>query len=449
MIIISGGTWTSENKVRPGIYINFTSQQDFGLSIGDRGVVAICEPMSWGPVGTINQITAGMDTTPYCGYRLYESGALFLHEIFKGTDRTNAPETILLYRPAAGSSAAATVTTGTLTATAAYPGTLGNNLTIIITEDADSESTFTVETVYNGSIVDTQTGATVSDLTNTNWITWSGTGALTATAGAALAGGADGTVQTAAYSDFLTALEPLKFDVLIYDGSDTTVMAAYKAFVDRLANSDGQYRQLVAANITPPPDDRFVINVMTGATLSDGTQLTPQQVCWWAGGATAGAIYNEALTYAVYPNAVAVPNPLTNEETIAALQAGQFVLSQDDGRVKVEQDINSLTTFTTDISKVYRKNRIIRLCNTIANDLYREFSDNFIGIVNNNEEGRTLFKNAIVGYLLEIQQGQGIQNFTADDVEVLPGNEPDSIIVNLAIQTVDAVEKIYITITVS
>lgn len=446
---MAGGTWTSQNKVRPGVYINFTSAQDFGLTIGDRGVVAICEPMSWGPVGVINKITVDLDTTPYCGYPIYGSGALFLNEIFKGTDRTNPPTTVLLYRPAADSSASATVTTGNLTATAAYPGELGNNLSIIITEDVDSEGTFTVETIYNGSIVDSQTGANVSDLNNTIWITWSGTGTLAETAGSALTGGADGTVQTAAYSAFLTALEPLKFDVLIYDGTDTTVMAAYQAFVDRLANSDGQYRQLVAANITPPPDDRFVINVMTGAQLSDGTELTPQQVCWWAGGATAGALYNEALTYALYPKAIAVPDPLTNAETITALQSGQFVLSQDNGQVKVEQDINSLTTYTDDLSKVYRKNRIIRLCNTIANDLYREFSDNFIGVVNNNEEGRALFKNAIVGYLLQIQQGQGIQNFTADDVEVLPGNDPDSIIVNLAIQSVDAVEKIYITITVS
>lgn len=90
----------------------------------------------------------------------------------------------------------------------------------------------------------------------------------------------------------------------------------------------------------------------------------------------------------------------------------------------------------------------MRLCNTIANDIYAQFSANYIGTTNNNEEGRALFRGAIVGYLQEIQNGQGIQNFTADDVEVLAGNEVDAVVVNIAIQPVDSVEKIYMTITV-
>ena len=52
---------------------------------------------------------------------------------------------------------------------------------------------------------------------------WSGTGALAATVGKALSGGADGSPASADYTDFLAAIEPYKFDVLIYDGTDTTV----------------------------------------------------------------------------------------------------------------------------------------------------------------------------------------------------------------------------------
>lgn len=40
---MAGGTWTKQDKVRPGVYINFTSESQRGLSIGSRGVVAICE----------------------------------------------------------------------------------------------------------------------------------------------------------------------------------------------------------------------------------------------------------------------------------------------------------------------------------------------------------------------------------------------------------------------
>ena len=70
-------------------------------------------------------------------------------------------------------------------------------------------------------------------------------------------------------------------------------------------------------------------------------------------------------------------------------------------------------------------------------------------MVNNNEAGRARFQAAIVGYLQQIQDNQGIQNFTADDVEVLAGTEIDAIVVNVAIQAVDSVEKIYLALEIS
>ena len=445
---MAGGTWTTQNKVRPGVYIRFTTNRALGLTVGERGVVTICEPMSWGPVGEVMTVANGDDMTPYTGYDITNEKNRFLREIFRGTNRTSPPTTLYLYRPAATSSAKATVTTGTLTATAKYPGVRGNDITIVVTEDVDNEGSFFVSTVVDGEIQDQQSAETVEDLVPNDWVDWSGTGALTATVGAPLTSGADGTVAASAYSDYLEAIEPYKFDVIIYDGSDSTVQDSMVGFVNRLADENGQYTQLVAANLTAP-DSRFVINVMSGVTLADGTELTPQQVTWWAGGATAGAQFNESLTYATYPTAVAVSPLLTNNQIISALQSGQFILVADFDEVHVEQDIDSLTTYTTDIGVVYKKNRIIRLCNTIANDIYQQFSQNYIGVVNNNDAGRARFKAAIVGYLYQIQDAEGIQNFDPEDVEVLPGIDIDAIVVNVAFYAVDAVEKIYMTVSVS
>ena len=444
---MAGGTWTTQNKVRPGVYIRFQSAPDANLSIGNRGVAAICEPLSWGPIGQVMTVNAGADTTPFTGYAPTEEGSRFLAEIFKGTNRTAAPSQVLLYRPAANGSAAATATAGALTITAKYQGIRGNDISVIIAEDPDNEGNFTVTTVVDGLAVDRQAARIATDLKPNNWVGFTGDGALTATTGAALEGGSNGTVQAAAYSAFLTAIEPYKFDVLIYDGSDAKVQAAMTSFVKRLADENGQYCQLVAAGLTSP-DSRFVINVASGVTLSDGTQLTPQKTCWWVGGAQAGALYNQSLTYASYPGAVAASPVMANDEVIAALEAGKFVLFAENGAVKVEQDINSLVTYTPEIQEVFRKNRVMRLTSTIANDVYRQFSSNYIGVVNNDETGRGLFKAAIVGYLLELQGMGAIQNFAADDVEVLPGEAINAILVNIAIQAVDSTEKIYMTVTV-
>lgn len=444
----AGGTWTNQNKVRPGVYIRFRTGTDLGLTVGERGVVAIPEALSWGPVGEVMTIESGADMTPFTGYDITDPKNRFLNEIFKGSNRTAAPVTVYLYRLSAADAKAAAATAGVLTATARYPGVRGNDVTIVITEDADIEDSFLVSTVVDGEIQDQQTAKTAAELTGNGWVTFSGTGALTATVGAPLTGGADGTAAASAYSAFLTAIEPYQFDILIYDGSDTTVQDAMTAFVKRMADENGQYSQLVAAGLTAP-DSRYVINVKSGVTLTDGTALTPAQTTWWVGGAQAGARYNQSLTYAVYPGAAAVTPVLTNGQITAALSAGDLVLTADDGKVRIEQDVNSLVTYTTEIGKAYRKNRVIRLCSTIANDIYRQFTDNFIGVVNNNEAGRSRFKAVIVGYLLDIQDSEGIQNFEAGDVDVLPGDDIDAIVVNVAIQAVDSVEKIYMTVEVS
>lgn len=442
---MAGGTWTAQNKIRPGVYIRFSSVPDNSLTIGERGVVTICEPLSWGPVAQVISVTADMDVTTITGYPMSDPKNRFLREIFKGTNRTDPPREVLLYRPAASSGAAASATISPLTVTAKYQGARGNDISIIITELTDPADTFTVQTVVAGTIMDTQTVRTADELVPNDWVGFSGTGALTATASTPLTSGADGTVSATAYSSYSTAIEPYKFDVMIYDGTDPTVQAAMESFIQRIADEAGQYAQLVASGLTDP-DSRFVINVESGATLEDGTALTPAQVCWWAGGALAGAQYNESLTYAQYPGAVSVSPVMTNAEYEEALQSGEFVLFADNGVVKVEQDINSLVTYTEDIGRVFHKNRVMRLCNTIANDLYAQFSANFIGQVNNNEDGRSRFKTVIVGYLMDIQANNGIQNFTADDVQVLPGEDIDAIVVNIAIQPLDAVEKIYLSI---
>lgn len=442
-----GGIWTSQNKVLPGVYIRFKTGTALGLTVGERGVVTICEPMSWGPVAQVTPVTLTTDATPITGYDITAPQNRFLQEMFKGTNRTSAPTTILLYRPTASGSAQAKVTTGELTATAVYPGARGNDISVVITELTEPESTFTVSTVVDGAIVDQQTAAQISELVANDWVTFSGTGALAATTGAALTGGADGTVQSAAYSAYLTAIEPYKFDIMVYDGTDSTVQTALLSFIKRVNENNGQYCQMVASGLSNP-DSRYVININSPVTLSDGTELTPQQVTWWAGGASAGALYNQSLTYAQYPGAVSTTMQTVDQFT-QAVQAGNFVLFAENGVVKVMQDINSLTTYTEDIGQVYSKNRVMRLCNTIANDIFQQFSESFIGVVNNNEQGRARFQAAIVGYLQQIQDNQGIQNFTSDDVEVLAGSAIDAIVVNVAIQAVDSVEKIYMTIEVS
>lgn len=140
---------------------------------------------------------------------------------------------------------------------------------------------------------------------------------------------------------------------------------------------------------------------------------------------------------------------LTGSQIEEAILSGDLVLAEEFGRVRIETDINTLTSFTPDIGEAFRKNRTMRVCNTLANDIYREFSLNFLGKVNNDEPGRGLLQAAILRYLLEMYaHGALRQRPVGEDVEVLMGNASDSVVINLALWLADSVEKIYMTITV-
>lgn len=444
---MAGGTWTSQNKKQPGIYINVKSKMKQSVKTGDRGVVAICEPLSWGPEGTMLTINSGDSYTEITGYDETDSKNMFLREIFKGSDHTAGAAKVLLYRPQADGAKKATATIAPLTATAIYSGVRGNDISVSVTADPDNESGFLVQTYVKGMIQDSQAAVNVSELHDNDWVRFSGTGKLAAGAGTALTGGSDGTVSSSAYADFLNLLDSYAFNILIYDGEDSTVQAAYTAFVKRMRNDLGKKCQAIMSGVQS--NSEAVISVKNGVILSDGTEVPAKNAVWWVGGAEAGANYNESLVYAQYPDAVDALPRLSSADTDTALGSGQIVFFEEFGSVKVMSDINTLVTYTSEHGEAFSLNQVIRILDTAANDIYKNFSMNYIGRVQNNEDGRLLLKAWIVGYLNEMQANGGIQNFEADDVETLSGNALNSVVINVAIQPVAAIEKIYITINLT
>lgn len=419
--------------------------------MGSRGIVAIAEPLSWGPTGVVQEIIPGEDLRPYIGYDITNEKAMFLREMMKGSDTTAGPSNILLYRPAGASGVKATATIGALTVTALYTGVRGNDISIIIQEQVDSEGTYDVSTVIDGSVVDEQSITDLSQLIANSWVGFSGTGTeITETAGAPLTTGADPSVSSTDYANFLTAIEPYQFNILVYDGTDTATIQAIAQFVERISNNVGQKCQAVMAGETAANcNSEFVIAVNNGVKLDDGTELTAQQATWWVGGAEAGALYYQSLTYAQYPNAVGANPKLTDAQAETAVQDGYLCFIDNFGTVKVCTDINSLTTFTVDKGQEFSKNRVMRVLMQFCNDVYEHFSNYYIGKVDNNDSGRNLLKAWIVEYLNGMQANNGIQNFTAEDVTVSAGDSVDAVVIDVVLQPVDSVEKIYMTVTVS
>jgi hypothetical protein len=428
------------NKVRPGVYVNFVSEGSALGTLGARGVATMALSLGWGDPKKIITLSAGEDTTAKLGYAITASQMLLIREVLKRA------KTLLLYRLNTGTKA--TVTTGNLTATAKYGGLRGNDITIVIQTNVDDTDLFDVITKLSGTQVDLQTVADISGLEANDWVVFSGAGALANTAGAPLISGADGSITNQDHSDYLAAVELYDFNTATYTGTDSTLKGVYTAFAKRLREDEGKKIQAVMENYTTA-DDEGVISVKNGVILSDGTTLTAAQTCAWVAGATAAAQMNQSLTYDAYDDAVDVSPRYTNSQIITALQAGEFLFTPSDGKAVVEQDINSLTSFTADKDKRFAKNRVLRVLDGINNDFVRIFSSFYLGKVNNNADGRNLLKNECVNYLNGIQNIAAIQDFDSQtDITVSPvDGQSEAVYIEAQIVPVDSVEKMYVKVT--
>ncbi|WP_438435406.1 phage tail sheath family protein [Gorillibacterium sp. sgz500922] len=437
---MAGGIWSTQNKVRPGVYINFKSTGQALGALGDRGIVSLPLTLPWGPSKQIVTIEAGNDVSVTLGYPITDAALLLVREALKRA------KTLLLYRLNVGTKAA--VTAGNLTATAKYGGTRGNALSVQIAVNVDTPSLFDVRTLLSGAVVDSQTVANITALKANDWIVWSGTGALAANAGAPLVGGADGTTTAQDYLDYLAAVEVLEVNTIGLPSSDSATKAVFVSFAKRLRDDEGKKLQVVLENY-PAADFEGVISVKNGVVLADGTTLSAAQAVAWVAGATAGAAPNQSLTYQAYDDAVDVTPKYTNSQTIAALQAGEFLFTGSRGAAVVEQDINTLHSFTPDKGRAFSKNRVIRVLDAIAVDLKLVFERYYLGKVGNDDDGRALLKNEFVKYIETLQGIGAIQNFDSQtDIAISQGADSASVYVELNIQPTDAIEKIYTKVQV-
>lgn len=251
----------------------------------------------------------------------------------------------------------------------------------------------------------------------------------------------------------LEKLKTVRFNTLCYpyDTEPETAEAnktAITTWIKAMRDDEGVKCQAVLANHVA--DSEGTINVAQGIVLTDGTKLTAAETTAWVAGATAGASITTSNTGMKYVGAIDISPRMTKSEMETAVKAGKLIFKVDSAQnVTVVYDINSLTTVTAEKGKMLTKNRVIRTIDNIANDIAAIFESNYVGKVDNNVDGRTLLKAALVDYFTTLQNMAAIQNFETGDVNVIEGTDSDAVVVEAFVQPVDSVEKIYITVNLS
>lgn len=184
---------------------------------------------------------------------------------------------------------------------------------------------------------------------------------------------------------------------------------------------------------------------MRRLVIIEDTELTVAQACAWLAGATAGAEYNESLTYKAVTGATAVVGEYANEEAISAIKAGKtFFSMSEDGSVILEYDINSLVTASDDKPADANKNRPLRVYDTWCNDCLLNFVP---GRYDNSKNGWGVVESIGRSMLKAYEEDGAItdvdydNDFTVDQEKSIG----DSMYINSGIQAVDSADKYYIT----
>ena len=153
---LGGGTFTTQNKILPGSYINFVSAARASSMLGERGVVAVPLELDWGEKDKVFKVEAAdfiRNSMQIFGYAYTDDKLKNLREIFMYA------KTVLVYRLNGEGVAASNDY-----ATAKYPGVRGNSFKIVIRKNVDDETKFDVLTYLDSTVIDRQTVKTSAEL---------------------------------------------------------------------------------------------------------------------------------------------------------------------------------------------------------------------------------------------------------------------------------------------
>ena len=431
---LGGGTFVAQNKVLPGTYINFVSLAAASATLSDRGIATMPLELDWGVEGAVFEVTSAdfkKDCMKIFGYSYDHAKMKGLRDLFRNVN------TLYAYRLNGGGEKASNTY-----AEAKFAGVRGNDLKVVIQKNVDDESLFDVKTILDTAVVDTQTVANATELVANDFVIWKAA-ELEVTAGVALSGGANGTVEGASHQAYLDKIESYSFNALGVITTEDNIKTLYVNFCKRLREEIGAKFQAVVYN--KAADYEGVVNVKNKTTDADWSEAC---LVYWVTGIIAGCAINASNLNKIYDGEFTVDVAYTQTQLINAIKSGEFTLHKVGSDIRVLEDINSLVTVTATKGDNFKENQTIRVIDQIANDIAVLFNTKYLGAIPNNESGRTSFWADVIKHHEEMRNIGAIESFSDEDIVVEQGSDRKSIVVNDAVTPIAAMTKLYMTTVV-
>ncbi len=113
------------------------------------------------------------------------------------------------------------------------------------------------------------------------------------------------------------------------------------------------------------------------------------------------------------------------------------------------EDVNTMVTVSDTMGDIFKDNQTVRVSDQIGNDIAVLFNTKYLGIVPNDDAGRISLWSDIVKHHEQLQKSRAIEGFSDADVTVAPGETKKSVVVTDSVTVVNAMGKLYMTVTVA
>lgn len=378
----------SSRPKRPGAYFNWEAIQPVALPPAIGSVAAVGITHSWGPlevptsVGSYGEFLAVFGGDPNAP----TAGAKAVKQAFQGegSAERGGAGTVIVHRMAAAAASKATRTLSnttpavSLTLTAVYEGTKGNDLRATV-RDYAADTTKDELLIYDGTTLletyvyaNTDIAALAVDINATSdWVRAVAgvTGvALAPVATQAFTTGNDGeTLLAADYTDAMSKLESQRFGVLTFENlTDSSIVASLKTWAQGLNSKGRRFFTVVGGALDESAttaitrsaslNDPDFVNVGVGSvrdagfpdTNGVGTILSTAQLAPRIAGVLAARGERQSLTFA-HLFGLELLNGATEAEILRAFDGGVVVLSKDSNPTNPTRIEKGLTTYTTQV----------------------------------------------------------------------------------------------------
>lgn len=489
---MAGGEWEITDLPKlPGLYMNFKAAALASVTTGNRGTVMIPIKAHWGkaPEDGFIELYRETDILNEFG-ELEDSNGSTFYKTLRMCCLGN-PQKILAYRLMDSNAAEATITltndaetpVNVVTIKAKYKGERGNKFKLTLAPSLTEENVYEMKLYEDTTLLKTYSFGTWSELISTvnatnAYITAAKATASTDVSGhdfksitsVPLTGGNSGIagITNASYIKFLNDIETVKFNYLTLDGiTEPAIQTSVASWVMNMRRNGKKFMCVMggthADDTADDAVDRAVrrsagfnhegiINVGVGVVLDDVTYCSAE-VAPFVAGLIAGQKMTESTTYAAtsFDDVTRRWRDGRSSEREIAVTHGVFLFVFDGQIVKVLMGVNSLVTLRQNQNNAFKKIRSIRTMDAIDSDMQETAEANYIGKINNTQEGRLALVGACKQYMEVCAQGGIIERGTYDVIldptyhgataTIKP--EPNQVFLKWHAQITDVIEQIF------